>query len=90
MPKHRQLYNIDAKRDALIKHHVNLAFEATDLSKKDFAKLCFPNSCDITSDSKNVFNWLRTGQISKPMLIPFARAADVSVEFLLGEGKVEE
>lgn len=85
MPKHRQPYNVDPERSARIKHHVNLAFEATNLSKKDFTKLCFPNSRDMTTDSKNVFNWLRTGQISKPMLIPFARASGVSVEFLLGE-----
>ena len=73
------------QRKALIKRRVNLAFEASGLSKRDFSRRCFPYSLDIESHSKNIYNWLKTGQISKPMLIPFAKAADVPVEFLLGE-----
>ena len=73
------------QRQDRIKRHVNLAFKATKLSKRDFTRICFPYSLDIASDSKNIFNWLYHGQISKPMLIPFAKATGVPVEFLLGE-----
>ena len=90
MPKHKRPRNdyerVDfEEREARIKRNINLAFEATKLSKRDFTRICFPGSCDITSDSKNVFNWLRTGQIAKPMLIPFSKATGVPLAFLLGE-----
>ena len=90
MPIHRKPRNefekIDrVRRKEKIKSNVNLAFDSLNLSKREFAKRVFPYSIYIIDDSKNVFNWLRTGQIAKPMLIPFSRVTGVPIEFLLGE-----
>jgi len=73
------------RRKEMVKSNVNLAFDSLNLSKREFTKRVFPYSTNITDDSKNVFNWLRTGQMTKPMLIPFSRATGVPIEFLLGE-----
>ena len=75
--------NDEATKELLIKR-INTAFEHTGLSIRDFAKRCFPNEIDITAKSKNIHNWLRTGQIAKNELLTFAQAANCSVEYILG------
>lgn len=72
------------RRKEKTKSNVKLAFDATNLSKREFSKRIFPYSRHTAPD-KNIFNWLNTGQISKPMLIPFSRVTGVPIEFLLGE-----
>ena len=90
MPIYRKPRNEYEKTEMVLrkkktKSNVNLAFDATNLSKRDFTRIIFPYSRHTTPDSKNIFNWLKTGQIAKPMLIPFSRATGVPIEFLLGE-----
>ena len=65
--------------------------DETGVTYKDFAKQVFPGrkESEYTGLSKNIFNWHKRGKIAKNNLIPFARATNVSVEFLLG-APVEE